>query len=124
MREIKGGPGDLFPVDPLKVSRSSERCTRIINVAQRKGAFGTPEKAGSKDVGDLFSLYPKDQASAFILMGDFNSAPQDLSSTSVSRLWEGIPDESYHPIFQSRHTAHYNDGADYWTTGSFDLFRG
>jgi endonuclease/exonuclease/phosphatase family metal-dependent hydrolase len=59
-----------------------------------------------------------------IVMGDFNSAPQDLSSTSVSRAVGGIPDDittafsnPVKPLITMIQKYHFDDG------GAFD-FRG
>ena len=120
MREIKVGGRIYFRVD-LEVPGLPEKTLTIINIHLEIKC--TPEKREAQMSEILFSYIQKIKHPV-IVMGDFNSAPQDLSSTSVSRVVEGIPDDiaslfsnPVEPLFTMIQKYRFDDG------GAFD-FRG
>ena len=120
MREIKVGGRIYFRVD-LEVPGLPEKTLTIINIHLEIKC--TPEKREAQMSEILFSYIQKIKHPV-IMMGDFNSAPQDLSSTSVSRAVKGIPDDidtlfsdPVKPLITMIQNYRFDDG------GAFD-FRG
>jgi endonuclease/exonuclease/phosphatase family metal-dependent hydrolase len=120
MREVKVGGRIYFRVD-LEVAGLPEETLTMINVHLEIKCMPAKREAQMSEI--LFSYIQKIKHPV-ILMGDFNSAPQDLSSTSVSRAVEGIPEDiaalfsnPVKPLFTMIRDYRFDDG------GAFD-FRG